>query len=62
VSAATGTFHFTGLPAGEYLLIALTDDDPGDLSDRAVLDRLAAGGIKVTVADGQHVVQDIRVR
>jgi len=51
--ATDGRFVFAHLPAGEYLLIALTDLDPIELGDPAFLEQLAPAGVKVTRAEGR---------
>jgi len=56
-----GHFEFGNLPAGEYLLAAVTHVDPGDLADPDWLDAVAPLAIRVTLADGEHKVQDIRL-
>jgi hypothetical protein len=54
-----GRYTFRGLPSGSYLL-ALTDDlEPGEWFDPAVLQRIAASAIRVTIADGERKTQDI---
>src|SRR5579862_1161059 len=57
----SGGFEFHGLPAGEYLLAAAAERPPDDISDAVWLSGLQAIATRVTIADGQHVVQDIRV-
>lgn len=59
--ASDGTYKVTGLPAGDYFLCALTDLDPNDLYDAAFLDQLVAGALKITLADGEKKVQDLRL-
>ena len=60
--ATDGRFVFADLPAGEYLVIALTDLDPIELADPAFLEQLAPAGVKVTVVEGERKVQDLRIR
>ena len=60
--ATDGRFVFADLPAGEYLLIALTDLDPIELGDPAFLGQLAPSGVRVTIAEGEKKVQDLRMR
>jgi protocatechuate 3,4-dioxygenase beta subunit len=55
-----GRYRFASLPAGEYLLAALADPDPIDMTDMATLEQLAAGAIRITIRDGEQKVQDIR--
>jgi hypothetical protein len=56
-----GRFVLGELPAGEYLLATATDIDSDDLKDAALLERLAAGGVRVTLAEGEKKVQDLRI-
>jgi len=55
-----GKFRFTGLLPGEYLFAVLTDLEPGDWGDRAFMEQVAAAAIKLTFAEGEKKVQDIR--
>ena len=56
-----GRFAFADLPPGEYLIAALTDVEPDEWQSPAFLEQLVPGSIRVTIADGQRVTQDIRV-
>jgi hypothetical protein len=56
-----GQYTFTNLPAGDYLLAALSDIEPGAQSDPSFLKELSAAAMRITIADGQRQVQDIRV-
>ncbi len=59
---ANGRFLIRNLPAGDYLITALTDVDPSQLSDPAFLAELAAQApIKITLGEGEKKVQNIRV-
>lgn len=59
---ADGRFVIRDLPAGDYLISALTDVEDGQWNDPAFLAELAGQGpIKITLADGEKKVQDIRV-
>ena len=42
-----GQFNIGGLPAGDYLLVALADVEPGEWNDPALLETLAPSGIKI---------------
>jgi hypothetical protein len=57
---ANGSFLFSDLPPGDYLLAALTDLGE-ELSDPAYLAQVAEFAVRVTVGRGQNAVQDIRV-
>jgi hypothetical protein len=59
--AVDGHFIFRGLPAGDYLLAAVTDIEPGGQYDPDFLAGLAAAAVRVTMPDGGKQVQDIRV-
>ena len=59
--SSDGKFRITGLPAGEYFLGAVTDLEPGDWQDPAFLEQLSAAAIKVTIAEGEKKVQDIKI-
>ena len=56
-----GQFTIVDLPAGTYLMAALTDFDPSDFDDPAFLAQLAAQGVAVTVRAGERTVQDLRI-
>ena len=59
---SAGRFVFRGLPAGEYLLAAVTDVEPGGHYDPAFLKAMTAAAVRVSIADGGRHVQDIRSR
>jgi hypothetical protein len=56
-----GRFIFADLPAGEYLLGAVTDVDDGEWFDQGFLDNLMTQSVKVKVVDGQKPVQDLQI-
>jgi hypothetical protein len=60
--ASDGRFTFVNLPAGEYFLAALADDDPVDWQLSAFLEQVVPAAIKVTVTDGAQTTQGIRIR
>jgi hypothetical protein len=57
-----GAFDVTGLPAGEYLLVAVDDALVGDWPDPKFLDALAPLATRVTIALGQRLTQDLITR
>jgi len=57
-----GRFAVRGLPAGEYRLVAVSDIEPGQWYDPALLRQLFASSIELTLADGERKTQDVRVR
>jgi hypothetical protein len=56
-----GKFLIENLPAGEYLICALTDIDDGQWNDPGFLDPLVPASVTITLADGDRKVQDLRV-
>ena len=60
--ATDGRFVFDDLPAGEYFVAALTDLDPLEWQDAAFLEQVAPAAVKVSVAEGEKKVQDLRIR
>ena len=57
-----GRFTFPELPAGDYLLAALTDVEPGDWQRAEFLEQLAPAAVRITIGWGERKVQDIRVK
>lgn len=58
---SNGRFAFTAIPAGEYYLAALTDFEQYDWINPTFLEQVAAMAIKVTIAEGEKKVQDLKV-
>ncbi len=58
---AEGTFRFTGLLPGEYCLAVLMDLDAADLQDPEFLEQLLPAGIRMTLAEGDRKVQNVRL-
>jgi hypothetical protein len=56
-----GHFAIADLPPGDYLLGAVTDIDPDDWQNPAVLDQLVPASIKVTIGEGEKKVQDLQL-
>jgi hypothetical protein len=57
----SGRWNLRDLPPGEYLLAALTDLAPDELSDATFLEQLVPSALKVVLADGENKVQDLRI-
>jgi len=60
--STTGRFAFANVPAGAYIVAALSDLDPLDLLDLSFLEQIAPAGVKVSVAEGEKKVQDLRIK
>jgi hypothetical protein len=60
--ATDGRYSFSGLPAGEYRLVAVTDVEPGQWYDPAFLRELGGLALPITLGDGERRVQDLRVK
>lgn len=59
--SSASDFDFRRLPSGEYFLAALTDIEPDQEFNSAFLDEVAAAAVRVTLAPGVPVVQNLRV-
>jgi hypothetical protein len=59
--ATDGRFVVRDLPAGDYLMAALIDLEPGDLDDAKFLEALVPAAVPVHLADGEKTVKDLRV-
>jgi hypothetical protein len=59
--ATDGSYVIAGLPAGQYYLAAVTTVDTRELASAAFLDSLIASAIRVTLAEGERKVQDVRL-
>ena len=58
---ADGHFSITDLPAGEYRLGVVTDVDPEDFQNPALLEQLATTSVAVTIGDGEKKAQDLQL-
>ena len=56
-----GKFKFTGLAPGEYFLAALGDFEQADVLKPDFLEQVAAAAMKITLAEGEKKVQDVRI-
>jgi hypothetical protein len=57
-----GKFAFRNLPAGDYLLGAVTDVEQNEWFEPKFLTELVGASVKLTLADGEKKTQDIRLR
>jgi hypothetical protein len=58
---SSGRFVFENLPAGDYLLFALTDIDDGQWNDPGFFDSMPGASVQLSLAHGEKKVQDLRV-
>jgi len=56
-----GAFSVTDLPAGEYLVAAITDAEPNEWQQASFLEQLVTASVKITIAEGQKLRQDLRI-
>jgi hypothetical protein len=56
-----GRFGFRGLPPGDYRLAVVPDVEPGQWYDPTWLRQVQASAVSVTLTDGSHITQDMRV-
>jgi hypothetical protein len=56
-----GRYVFNNLPAGDYLVAAVTDIEPGSQFDPDFLNELASAAVHVTINDGGKQTQDLRI-
>jgi hypothetical protein len=61
-SSTTGTFSLAGLPAGDYFLLAVTDDQASRWKDPAFLDAASRVATKVTLNWGDTRTQDLTLQ
>jgi hypothetical protein len=56
-----GRFSLSDLPAGDYLIAALTDMEASDLTDVSFMERLVPAALRVHLDDGEKKAQDLKV-
>jgi hypothetical protein len=59
--ATDGQFAFADLPPGSYVLAAVDDLEPTDLSDPKFLEAIAGAGVQLTLGEGEKKRQDLRL-
>jgi hypothetical protein len=57
--SSDGAFTFRNLPAGEYMLAAIDDVEPGEWFEPSFLQRLLPTAMKIAIREGEQKVQDI---
>jgi hypothetical protein len=57
-----GHFSMLDLPPGDYLLGVVSDIDPENAQDPALLEQLAPSSIKVAIGEGEKKVQDLQMK
>jgi hypothetical protein len=60
--SSDGKFVIANLPAGDYFLTAVTDVEPDEWFDPAFLEPLLPSSIRLSIAEGERKVQNIRIR
>ena len=60
--ATDGSFSISGLPAGNYAIVAAEDVEAADLADHAFLSLLLESAYKLTLSEGERKLQDLKVR
>jgi hypothetical protein len=60
--ASDGRYSVTRLLPGEYFVAALTSFDSANLYDTAFLEQVAAAAFRITLAEGEKKVQDLRIK
>jgi hypothetical protein len=58
---ANGRYDVRGLPPGDYLLAAVRAFESRDLADGSWLDQVSRLAIRITLAEGEHRQQDLRI-
>ena len=61
-AGSDGSFVIRGLPAGDYLVAAVTDVDASDLADARFLDEIALAAAKIAIAAGKRTTQELRIK
>ena len=59
--ATDGKFILRNLPAGEYMMAAVTDLAPNEQNDPAFLEQIQRASFKITLAVGEKKVQDLKI-
>jgi hypothetical protein len=57
-----GRFKVTGLPAGEYYIIALDRIDTGEMNDPEFLERIRQRASTISLNEGEQKTVDLKVQ
>ena len=60
-TAQDGSYDVPNLRPGDYLIAALADLDPEDLYKMSFLETLAGNAAKISLAEGQTLVQNLKI-
>jgi len=58
---STGRYRLLSLPPGEYYIAALTEFEEQDIQDASFIEQIIPAAIKVTIAEGEKKIQDIKL-
>ena len=56
-----GRFKITGLPAGQYYVIAVDYVEPGDATDPEFLERVRTKAMRFSLTDGEMKTMDLKL-
>jgi hypothetical protein len=59
--SSDGAYRLKNLVPGDYFIVALTAFERDDLTDASFLEQLAPVAIRITLAEGEAKVQDLRI-
>jgi protocatechuate 3,4-dioxygenase beta subunit len=57
-----GRYTFRMIPPGDYRLATVLDPEPGSWYDKAVLGDLDSSAVRVSLAEGEKKIENVRVR
>ena len=60
-AGAQGAFHFTGIPPGDYKLIAWDDVSPDDLENPEFVKRFAGKAVAISIAANGSATASLKV-
>jgi hypothetical protein len=58
--ATDGQFTFTGIPPGDYKLVAMVDVEPGAWFDPSFLQQVDTASTRITVGEGEKKIQNLQ--